>query len=135
MECGDGVHGPEAEQYGTWMIAPVEDWHPQSSGERFKAPPREVNWGGRGGGKDVETRKRSSEQTTVDEANREEPKDSRSEQLAIAAGGGLGEEAGQLVRVEAGKGTPPSPVKPPLSKKLRKGDPNNGVAGSEMERR
>jgi hypothetical protein len=25
LECGDGVHDVEKKQYGTWMIAPVED--------------------------------------------------------------------------------------------------------------
>jgi hypothetical protein len=31
QECGDGVHEKEARQYGAWMIAPGEDWHPQTA--------------------------------------------------------------------------------------------------------
>jgi hypothetical protein len=27
LECGDGVHNAEEKQYGSWMIALMEDWH------------------------------------------------------------------------------------------------------------
>jgi hypothetical protein len=50
-ECEDGVHEQSALQYGEWMIAPMEDWHPNSSGVRMREPPRENFRGGRGGGR------------------------------------------------------------------------------------
>jgi hypothetical protein len=30
LECGDGVHGEDARKYGAWLIAPFDDWHPQT---------------------------------------------------------------------------------------------------------
>ena len=45
LECWDGVHDKESKQYGSWMVAPVEDWHPQTSGVR-RAPAREGSGGG-----------------------------------------------------------------------------------------
>jgi hypothetical protein len=53
MECGDGVHDDETKQYGNWVMAPVEDWHPQSLGVRFRAPTADggARGGGRGGGR------------------------------------------------------------------------------------
>jgi hypothetical protein len=49
LECDDGVHEEEAKQYGAWMVAPMEDWHPQTSGVRGKQ--KEENGGGGQGAK------------------------------------------------------------------------------------
>jgi hypothetical protein len=51
QDCGDGVHSEMDKQYGDWMIAPVEDWHPSTTGARNKAPPKEGYRGGQGGGR------------------------------------------------------------------------------------
>jgi hypothetical protein len=73
MECGDGVHDDETKQYGNWVMAPVEDWHPQSLGVRFRAPTADggARSGGRGGGHgrgsrtDVNVRQLNHHQTRV----------------------------------------------------------------------
>jgi hypothetical protein len=60
-ECEDGVHDKTALQYGDWLIAPMEDWHPQTSGVRTGAPTRENSRGGKGGSRGeatAESRKR-----------------------------------------------------------------------------
>jgi hypothetical protein len=36
LECGDGVHNVHKNQYGTWMLSPIEDWHPQTLGVRTR---------------------------------------------------------------------------------------------------
>jgi hypothetical protein len=50
LGCRDGVHGDER-QYGAWMIAPTEDWHPLTAGVRAHAPIQEGSRGGKGGGR------------------------------------------------------------------------------------
>jgi hypothetical protein len=59
-ECGDGVHEASAMQYGNWMIAPMEDWHPQSAGVRNWSSAREGGGQGAGQGRGgrIESHKR-----------------------------------------------------------------------------
>ncbi|KAM0889136.1 hypothetical protein ACQ4PT_027880 [Festuca glaucescens] len=67
LECGDGLHTDTDKQYGEWMVAPMDDWHPHSSGVRSRGPTRESTCGGRGGGRgtgrDAESRKRPPGET------------------------------------------------------------------------
>jgi hypothetical protein len=49
LECGDGVHNIDRKQYGQWMIAPMEDWHPQFAGLHYRAPTRDGGQSGLGG--------------------------------------------------------------------------------------
>jgi hypothetical protein len=37
-ECGDGDHDDSAKQHGAWLVAPMEDGYPQTTGVRFRMP-------------------------------------------------------------------------------------------------
>jgi hypothetical protein len=51
LVCGNGVHDTTKKQYGKWMIALVEDWHPPVVGyevSRFHKSEPAGSWRGRG---------------------------------------------------------------------------------------
>ncbi|KAM0881221.1 hypothetical protein ACQ4PT_033100 [Festuca glaucescens] len=146
LKCGAGVHEEEVKQYGEWMMAPVEDWHPQTSSVRSREPVGGAR-GGRGAGRSrggfMESRKCASREvrkypsTTVAEAEKnattmmltdgtvteakEDPQKTGKNTTTVMA------------EVSGAPSLPPSPVKPPHSKKPRTTDSNNNEMGSAME--
>ncbi|KAK1631095.1 hypothetical protein QYE76_005410 [Lolium multiflorum] len=58
LECGDGVHEEHDKQYGTCMITPFEDWHPQTPGVSMKTPSGDGSRGGNSGKGAASSRKR-----------------------------------------------------------------------------
>ncbi|KAM0923275.1 hypothetical protein ACQ4PT_005595 [Festuca glaucescens] len=147
LECRDGVHGDNDKQYGDWLVAPVEDRHPLTSGVKNKGQSWDSTRGGRGGGRGhgrtSESRKRSSGEAVNQEVGVKPPV-LATEVPQLTDGNGAGEKGEQqegvgalaLTTDKGGKGAlPPSPVKPPLPKKQRKTDQNSSTAGSASERR
>jgi hypothetical protein len=149
LECGDGVHGDEAKQYGAWMMAAAEDWYPQTSGMRTRASDRAgaqgVRGGGRGRGGDVGTRKRPPGESSQGAGASGEGKGRGAGTLQItdgieqADGATPGARRNLALELAGEKGSDktgllPSPVKPD-PKRARKTEATSTEAGSEEEHR
>jgi hypothetical protein len=144
LECGDGVHDQEAKQYGTWMVAPAEDWHPQTAGIQTWAPPRDQNsgsgGGGRGRGRGVDSRKHPPGESPP-YTGRGKTGGGKGEATLLITDGpmamedqvGARKNLGQALEVEA-KNIPGSPVKSD-PKRPRRSDTNPDEAGSGVEHR
>jgi hypothetical protein len=139
LECGDGVHTEEAKEYGDCMLAPQEDWHPQTTGVR-RGPAVGSSGGGRGGGRatgrGAETRKRP----TSGQTGKVSQGDAAAEEkgMVLADGGEKRgqhgtEVAGVLLALPPCMQNPPSPIKPPMPKKQRTSEENKMQAGSDEE--
>jgi hypothetical protein len=139
LECDDGVHDEEAKQYGAWMVAPMGDWHPQTSGVRGRQ--KEENGGGGQGAKPPYRKRPPGESppaartSTQAKSNLMELTDGKVDGAMVRAPGAR-KNLGMDMEAEANstKVGAASPVKPD-PKRPRRNEENTEEAGSLEERR